>query len=172
MMRNGERKAIEAVRVWVDAGRPSGLYLSPDAWTVRHHASTTLAAVIESTKDGKFWRGTNRRAEYNDIENGATLHSTNHADGSREAGLSVSPTPATIAAEGYCYAYQVTGTVVGTGSDGEPVLVDIKIASPLFSGSEAIAQDRSRLVILRKIMDRIADETGVDSDVLFWLAYQ
>ena len=48
--------------------------------------------------------------------------SINHIDGSREQGLSVSQSPGYQSWGSYPYIYVVSGKIVGTGSDGEPVL--------------------------------------------------
>lgn len=80
--------------------------------------------AAEESVEGRtiYWRATNNKAEHEVL---AGFRSKNHADGSLEAGMSVSHSPAYFAMSGYKYLYPVSGRVVGIGSDGEPVLADV-----------------------------------------------
>ena len=66
-----------------------------------------------------FWRATNNKHE---DEICSDIFSKNHADGTIEGGLSVSEGVAYQYFNGFKYIYAVTGEVIGTGSDGEPIL--------------------------------------------------
>ena len=80
-------------------------------------------------KEGQLWRFTNNKDEIRLLKAGVLHPSINHADNTREAGLSVSQY-AGYGAMGYQYCYRVTGNIIAFGSDGEPVL-DIKSISPI-----------------------------------------
>jgi hypothetical protein len=66
-----------------------------------------------------WWRATNNKNEH---EICGEIHSKNHADGTIEKGMSVSESVAYQYFNGFKYIYAVTGDVIGTGSDGEPLL--------------------------------------------------
>lgn len=68
-----------------------------------------------------WWRATNNKNEH---EICGEIHSKNHADGTIEKGMSVSESVAYQYFNGFKYIYAVTGEVVGTGSDGEPLLTN------------------------------------------------
>jgi hypothetical protein len=70
-----------------------------------------------------WWRATNNKNEHEICEN---LRSKNHADGTMESGISVSESVAYQYFHGYKYIYAVSGEVIGTGSDGEPILKNAK----------------------------------------------
>lgn len=88
-----------------------------------------LMRKLEEISTGKpeerafFWRSTNNKKEH---EICANLRSKNHADGSFEDGMSVSETEAYWYFHGYKYLYVVAGEIAGTGSDGEPLLRNVK----------------------------------------------
>lgn len=69
-----------------------------------------------------YWRATNNADEIVLIKSGELWPSTNHADGSTELGLSVTDHFGYVMSMGYKYGYRVRGTVIGAGSDGEPIL--------------------------------------------------
>jgi hypothetical protein len=74
-----------------------------------------------ASEDGIFWRMTNNRHEPELAKKGLLRVSHNHADETDELGLSVA-NGVHYLGSGYKYGYQVRGTPVGTGSDGEPLL--------------------------------------------------
>jgi hypothetical protein len=92
---------------------------------IYQHFSKLKDEAIAKKYGPGFWRATNNAKEHELAASGALSVSMNHAEGSREAGLSVSNTLGYAGLNGYKGVYCVTGDVVGTGSDGEPVL-DVK----------------------------------------------
>ena len=71
-------------------------------------------------KENYYWRATNNKNEVGMLK---TLRpSKNWATGQFEKGLSVSSELDYYYLSGYDYAYRVRGTLIGYGSDGEPVL--------------------------------------------------
>ena len=68
-----------------------------------------------------FWRATNNKNEH---EICGRIYSKNHADNTVEKGLSVSESEAYWYFHGYRYIYAVTGDLIGSGSDGEPIIVN------------------------------------------------
>lgn len=69
--------------------------------------------------DGVFYRATNNKNEISLIKSGELKPSTNHLTGEVENGLSVWDRPENMGCD---YSYKISGTVIGYGSDGEPVL--------------------------------------------------
>jgi len=84
-----------------------------------------------------YWRATNRKDEIDDVKNGIEIISRNHADGHTEEGMSVSTGLGTAWCGGYKYIYSVSGDVVAYGSDGEPVLRNVKAISKNMSYAKA-----------------------------------
>ncbi len=72
-------------------------------------------------KDGIFYRYTNNPKELLLAERHELRASRDQRDGTLERGVSVSQSPV-YGVMGYKYAYRLTGRVIGTGSDGEPLL--------------------------------------------------
>ena len=113
-------------------------------------------AVLEKFRPemepGVFWRFTNLKNEPLLAAKGELRKSINHADNTVEAGLSVAD-GAHYSAQGYKYGYQVSGSVIGVGSDGEPLL-DVRSLRPVskISTVEKISNmDRNkRLELLHK----------------------
>lgn len=159
--------AIEAVNAWVAAGRPARNW----AGSNMPAAIRAIAAAHAAAMPTYYWRGTNRKSEAADVRRGVAIISRNHADGTAEAGMSVSRTLATVWAYGYRYAYKVTGETVGGGSDGEPVLVNAKPVGKVMTAAEAIAADETRVAIIR-INAEIATATGLTAEQVAWLAAQ
>lgn len=77
-------------------------------------------AMIMAEKQSKMIRFTNNKNEIALVEQGL-LRSKNHADNTFEKGISVAD-GAHYSICGYKYGYVVSGDVIGTGSDGEPLL--------------------------------------------------
>lgn len=159
--------AIQAVQSWIVAGRPGRNWMGSNLPA----AARAIRAAHEAAMPAYFWRGTNRRAEVNDLRRGVAIVSRNHIDGSAEAGMSVSRTLATVWAYGYKYAYKVTGEVAASGSDGEPLLVNAKPISKAMSAAEAIAADETRAAMI-SINAAIAAATGLQIEIVGWIASQ
>jgi len=122
-------KAIEAINSYDGLGAPVDARI----------AISDVKDAVRGT-DG-YWRGTNRKAEYAEVKAGKQIVSTNHLDGSRESGMSVSKSLADVWLSGFSYCYRVDGDVVGSGSDGEPVLANVRVISAMYKGENAIADD-------------------------------
>jgi len=88
-------------------------------------------------KPGCWWRATNDKKEPAYVRAHTIRPSLNHADNIRERGLSVADSPHYISC-GYRWAYQVSGRVIGLGSDGEPLLdiSSLRVESPLYNGDQ------------------------------------
>jgi hypothetical protein len=99
-----------------------------------------------------FWRSTNNKDEAAVV---GQIKSLNHRDNYYEAGLSVSQHLGYHAMCEYEYVYPVSGEIVGTGSDGEPVLAN------------AIALDKPRRKPLKKWLDKAAPSLCPD-----WLTHE
>lgn len=87
------------------------------------------ASKIAAPKYDHFFRFTNNKDEVSLALAKALRPSKNHAENFVEAGLSVADGPHYSTA-GYKYGYPVRGRVIGTGSDGEPLL-DVLTLEPL-----------------------------------------
>lgn len=94
-------------------------------------------------KKDYFWRGTDNKEEIELILSGTINPSINHADGTKETGLSVADHLGYIMTLGYKYGYRVKGKVVGYGSDGEPIL-DLKSLEVLDSKPRAIEDIKNK----------------------------
>lgn len=92
--------------------------------------------------ESTFWRFTNNASEVALAKEGKLRPSLNHADGVAEKGLSVSR-GAHYSVQGYKYGYQISGEVIGTGSDGEPLLnpATVKVLSKRFRSDDVAAKD-------------------------------
>lgn len=104
-----------------EAGRVVVVY----SYLMRHEVQTAVynrLYELQHAGHGYWFRATNNAREHLICAN---LRSRNHLDGSMEAGMSVSEHPA-YQLGGYKYIYVVTGDVIGTGSDGEPVLANAR----------------------------------------------
>ena len=83
-----------------------------------------LHEVGKSKKDRTWWwRCTSNKEEDKVV---GEISSFNHASGFYEEGLSVSEHEFYQSFCGFRYIYPVTGEFVGTGSDGEPLLKNVK----------------------------------------------
>jgi hypothetical protein len=90
---------------------------------IKQIACDKVWEMIVAEKKSKMIRFTNNKNEVALVESGL-LRSKNHADNTFEKGISVAD-GAHYSVCGYKYGYAVTGEVIGTGSDGEPLL-DVK----------------------------------------------
>jgi hypothetical protein len=118
-------------------------YHSFDDQLVFIQAQEELQTLIEPLQGEGYWRATNRETELNDVRRGVEIISRNHTENTTEDGMSVCETLA-YAAFGYRYVYRVDGEVVGYGSDGEPVLRNVRVLSDLFDANEAINNDEQQ----------------------------
>lgn len=85
--------------------------------------------------------------------------------------MSVSTTLATVYAYGYTHCYRVDGDVIGYGSDGEPVLVNVRPIGPMLDAGEAIDADERR-ERTRAAVQAVAEATGLGAEMVLWLAYR
>ena len=76
---------------------------------------------IEDIRQRKrYYRGTDNRNEPRMIADKTIKPSVNHLTGNYEKGLSVSDVP--DVEKYFAYMYEIEGTEIGEGSDGEPLL--------------------------------------------------
>ena len=68
----------------------------------------------------KYFRGTNNREEEQLIKSKSLRPSINHLTGGKEKGISVSDVP--IIGKYFKHMNMLSGTEIGQGSDGEPLL--------------------------------------------------
>ena len=104
------------VRKFLSSGNNFGLDQN-DREAIRRH----IEAEIEPKPNGVFWRMTNNKNEPKLATSGQLKPSRNHTEGFDEKGVSVADSPHYIMA-GYSHGYPVSGQVIGSGSDGEPLL--------------------------------------------------
>lgn len=168
---------VDLINAWVDSGVGRKIYATPPDRELRYEASKALQEYLGKSKEPEIgdtitaWRGTHREQEYEDVKAGLQIKSKNYADNIMEKGMSVAMTPATIWAYNYDWAYKVKGKVADFGSDGEPVLVDVHVASPLFTDEEVIAYDLSEGATAKKrekILE-LVNLTKASRDDLLWL---
>ena len=89
----------------------------------RDSLNDKMFQLSKGTNRRFWWRATNNKNEH---EICGELRSKNHANGTLEAGMSVSESVAYQYFNGFRYIYAVTGEVIGSGSDGEPLLKNVK----------------------------------------------
>ena len=156
---------MENLIAWAKEGAKFGDYISFDAQAIRAAAMREVKEIINSALGaGSFWRGTSRKAEYSDVKNGIAIISKNHVSGQLEAGMSVCNSPAYIVAAGYKYGYTVTGDVAGEGSDGETLLVNVKVTSKLMTRAQALASDSARKEKFREMASELGSKVGLTFD--------
>lgn len=99
--------------------------------------SDAVRARFDSVSS-KLIRCTNNADELDLIASGEISPSSNYRDGYRERGLSVSSEWSYAAGGEYKYVYFISGTVIGHGSDDEPLLdVDtVKAESKMYNADE------------------------------------
>ncbi len=162
------QRAAEAVKKWDLAGRPRMESMDSPAKDARSKLIEAFEG-IENPAPNVFWRGTNNTTE---PEIAGSINSKNHVTGQFEGGLSVSKSPATIWSYGYKSGYRVTGDVAGYGSDGEPVLKNVKVVdSKVIPRSKILEMDKARLAQIRDAYSNLQRETGVPVDLIQWLKY-
>lgn len=159
---------LDNARKWARHPKPWSEYVSPGDQIIRIKAHREIRAAIDVRLPASvgWWRATNRQDERNDVAGGLEIRSKNYADGTTEEGMSVSKTPAYVAGAGYRYGYQVTGTVAGIGSDGEPVLTDVSPISPILTVKQVIAVDSGRKKAYQVAIRKIATELKLDVAVI------
>jgi hypothetical protein len=98
-----------------------------------------------------FWRFTNNRKEPLLVRSGEIRPSYNYADNFSEKGLSVATGPE-YSIHGYPYGYGLRGEVIGSGSDGEPVLRigTIEPVTKLMRAEEIVARDNQEAARIRQ----------------------
>ena len=167
---------LDTARQWIADGASWSQYVSYAAREVRYDALREIQAWIDARlpqpAEGVYWRGTRRRDEASDLAAGIEIRSRNYADGELEAGLSVCETPAYIVTAGYQYGYRVTGRVVGTGSDGEPLLVDARPVGKTMTAAAVGRVDAPRMRRRRAVMQELADLLAVDYDTISQAYYE
>lgn len=162
------QRAAEAVKKWDLAGRPRMEWMDSPAKDARSKLIEAFEG-IENPAPNVFWRGTNNTTE---PEIAGSINSKNNVTGQFEGGLSVSKSPATIWSYGYKSGYRVTGDVAGYGSDGEPVLKNVKVVdSKVIPRSKILEMDKARLAQIRDAYSNLQRETGVPVDLIQWLKH-
>lgn len=170
----GKKEYDGAVRTLKQMSRAFGdsgifsQYISPEKWTARHEAHLAiqkLTCVPKRPERGDVidaLRATNRKQEYIDVERGVRIVSQNHITGEPEKGMSVALGPHYSARE-YRWVYCVRGRVVGEGSDGEPVITNVKPTCKPMKSNNLVNWDLSRGPTAKKIeiFKRLSTETGV-----------
>jgi hypothetical protein len=76
--------------------------------------------LIEASGQKTYFRGTNNPKEDELVKSKELRPSLNHITGKRERGISVSDVP--DVGNYFHYMYAITGSEVGEGADGEPLL--------------------------------------------------
>ena len=127
------KKADRTVPVYWNNQIPTGVYQDASgdlfiifSYMMEHQVRDTIDRVLyemrhKVTSRNYWFRATNDPQEDKHIPK----QSQNHATGQRERGLSVSEHPY-YQDMGYKYIYVVTGQVIGAGSDGEPLLHNVR----------------------------------------------
>jgi len=125
--------------------RPGGIcYVTWRGWgmtraELSHYVADKIEEHFAPAPSDWYWRATNNKNEIKLIKTGELRPSLNHADNTREKGLSVTDHLGYVAMAGYKYGYRVRGEVIGTGSDGEPIL-DITTLEPLDKTPQTVAK--------------------------------
>ena len=149
------------VKAYKDSSKVSGLYRAADGsyfvtypvmvFPLESTARKIAAAVADYMDEvrGYFFRCTMDAHEDQHIP----ARSYNHRDGHYEKGLSVAEHPGYFFATDYTYIYVVSGDVVGFGSDGEPLLTNVKALSTPATGLSAEWVNRYNADMARKPFD-------------------
>jgi hypothetical protein len=116
------------------------------------------------SEPGVFWRGTDRPGEHADVLGGKAIVSTNHIENRPEPGMSVATSPSYIAMHGYDYGYQVRGDVIGIGSDGEPILANVRPSGPIMPREQVLKQAEPMRQAMQARGKEIADILGVSPE--------
>jgi len=170
--------ARQAIQLWLEDGAPRTQFISFEKRKRRYDAAEKLRASlgiggIETGDVIEAWRGTNRKEEYQEVKSGVDIVSTNHITGEKESGVSVSVGLSTVWAYGYDWAYKVSGPVVSFGSDGEPVLANVEVVSPLLPADQAIKEDWEKGESARqdKVLEELVSTTGATKEQLLYLMH-
>lgn len=162
------QSAINEATAWKNAGKPDHSWISNGHLAKRaSQAIGNLQDSFKSLPDGQYWRGTNDPKEASLLT--PTTVSKNHITGESENGLSVSRTPASIAAYGYSHGYPVTGTVAGSGSDGEPLLRNPRAMGSVLPAKKILERDRQRVKAINDAFNHVAKKSGLDRNIIGWL---
>lgn len=159
---------IKKLQAFANIPKRWSSYLSPDNAQTKFAAIKALRLFVGIDEDPDrgdsivAYRATNRREEYQDLKMGKQIVSRDHSSGRQEKGLSVA-TGLHYAARGYKYVYRVKGRVAGFGSDGEPLLLDVKVVGKIKTSNSMISWDLKRGPTARKfkIYNSLAKETGL-----------
>ncbi len=109
--------------VKTDEGKYTIFYTYSTGAECRDALMNKMFDLAKGTEHRDFWwRCTDNKTEDEICKN---LISKNHRDGFSEDGMSVSEGVSYQYFHGYKYIYPVTGEVVGSGSDGEPILRNV-----------------------------------------------
>lgn len=92
----------------------------PEAWRIKEAISAAIRDDINE-RPGHYVRFTRNRDEIKMIKAGTLRNSRNIRDGYSEAGLSVTD-DYHYSMTGLPYCYELDGTVIGSGADGEPLI--------------------------------------------------
>lgn len=142
----------------------TGYYTSDTNQSDLHALADWIASQTRGSGDPSiFWRGTDRPGEYKDIKSGKQIISRNHVDNRPEAGLSVASEPHYVAMQ-YKHGYQVTGDLVGIGSDGEPLLSNVRPVGPLMSSEKVAAAAKNDLRARLDAREALSNELGLTGD--------
>lgn len=127
---------------------PTGVQFLPDGkaivtkgnweWNLRPDDRIASELLKLGQVPGEYWRGTNNK---NELAILGKLNSRNWSEGFSEGGVSVSEGFGGSAFHGFKYYYKLTGDVIGTGSDGEPVLKNAKAITGLLSEKKGREMD-------------------------------
>jgi len=125
-----------------DVQIPMPAFTGIPEWRHRDNAFDMARDYFAPKYEGYF-RFTNNPNEIQIAKAGALRNSINHADNTIESGVSVAQRPH-YGIQGYKHGYQLTGDVIGYGSDGEPLLdpKTIRVLSDLMPSAEIVAADR------------------------------
>lgn len=93
--------------------------------SLRNHYFRYIQLYLNPLPENTYVRVSHYAEDYKHLQNGTHRGSINHVTNEQEGGLSVSTKPEFPAK----YAYYVTGKIIGTGTDGEPLL-DVATAKP------------------------------------------
>jgi hypothetical protein len=159
------------VTAYKDSSKISGLYRAADgSYFVTYPVmvfpfESTVRKIEAAVADymdqvrGYFFRCTMDASEDQHIP----ARSYNHRDGHYEKGLSVAEHPGYFFATDYTYIYVVSGKVVGFGSDGEPLLTNVKALSAPATGLTAEWVTRYKADMARKPFDADTVASQIDA---------
>lgn len=114
-----------------------------DAEAVQRDLASLLSDL--ALEDGVYWRATDDAAEPARIAARTQRASRDASTGRLERGLSVARHASYGVGQGYALMYRVSGAVIATGADGEPVLdlATVRVVSNLMAASAALSEHRA-----------------------------